>query len=72
MSSLSKDDSNEQLRIAHVGIGEGRDPAMDSLASPKSDIILLAGAKGDGRRILQLIATYDRIIYWPFTQEVRA
>ena len=59
-------------KVAHVVIGPGHDQAMDALAAQSSDVVHLQGTKSEGRSLLELIANYDQIIYWPWTAEVGA
>lgn len=72
MSLPSETSASWRPSSAHVVIGPGHDPAMDAIRDPESEVVHLVGTLSDGRKLLELIATYDRIVYWPWTEEVGA
>lgn len=57
---------SEQSSIAYVVVGAVRDPGIDALVTQLGDAVdevRLSGAPGDGRRLLEVIASCDQVLF---------
>ena len=67
MSSHSDDLGGNRRRPAtHLVIGEGEDAALIALKEQGAEVIHLAGQESEGRRLLELLATSDSLVCWPW------
>jgi hypothetical protein len=62
--------SASEPTVTHVILGEGSDPALDALlASAPGQVqqLRLSGTPGDGRALLEAIASSGQVVYdpWP-------
>lgn len=67
MSSHSEDlAGNRRRSTTHLVIGEGDDAALVALRDQGTEVIRLAGQESEGRRLLELVATSDSLVCWPW------
>ncbi len=57
------------MKINHVVVGNVDESIMEKIISLRSDdpnpsVLRVSGQQGDGKKILELIATSDKVVYW--------
>lgn len=68
MYSRSEHPSAGRYETVHVVIGgDGGDPAMLALAAPDAEVFRFAGERHEARRLLEIVAMSNQVVYWPWT-----